>query len=336
MFSLARIITRAPSVRVSVTPVTLQLRTAATKASAAGKPAAATKSTAAKSKTAAAAAAPAPAAKRPTTKPKTKAVEVKAKKAAPTKKTAVDVKKAKKLEEELAKKAAKKQLLLEKAKEAKAKAKAASLKQKEILKARELKTKALEKKKLYLEKALLDAPIKRTRKLTAFNVYLGEKMAASFPADGSAGEAKTVFATHTSAFKNLSESEKQKYVELAEKRHLEEAQAYQAFIEKYTPVQIKEANAARRWLIKNNIKKGSSVKPLVDDRLPSARPANIYAVFLQEQYKLNPGMSFEEARTNVHGKWKTMSEAEKKAYREQAEANKLEYNAKLQSLGLKA
>ncbi|CCX31126.1 hypothetical protein FPQ18DRAFT_403912 [Pyronema domesticum] len=345
MSSLARIITRASSVRVSVTPVTLQLRTAATKATAAaaGKPApkaaaktAATKPAAAQSKTTTAAK------KKPTTKPKAEAVEAKAKKTVPTKKVAVKAEKAKKQssEAELAKKAARKELLKTRAKEAKekvkAKAKAASLRQREILKAQKIKARAIEKKKNYLEKALLDAPVKRTRKLSAFNVYLAEKMGGSLSSDGSAEQAQKVFIGHANAFKGLSESDVQKYADIATKKHIEDSRAYKAFIEKHTPAEIKEANAARRWLLKNKIKKGASVQPLVDDRVPSARPANMYAVFIQEQYKLNPGMKFQDAHTSLHDKWKSMTDAEKKIYRDQASANKLEYNAQLESLGLKA
>ncbi|KAJ5794199.1 High mobility group superfamily [Penicillium paradoxum] len=123
------------------------------------------------------------------------------------------------------------------------------------------------------------------------------------------GEAFTIAATQA---KSLSAQDEERLKAQAEKNRAANTAAYKAWIQSHTPLQIKEANAARRFLSRL-VKK--DYRNITDDRLVKA-PSSRYALYLKE--RLSSGeyqaQTQKEAFGAIAKTWNELAESEKEHY----------------------
>lgn len=91
--------------------------------------------------------------------------------------------------------------------------------------------------------------------------------------------------------------------------------AHKSWVEKHSPLEIKQANLARNQLRRHAKKVGSkrTYPHIKDDRLVKA-PANQYSLFLKDRYDSGDmkGMTIAEVGKLVGREWKSLSASEKK------------------------
>lgn len=132
-------------------------------------------------------------------------------------------------------------------------------------------------------------------------------------------------------YKNLSPSELERLNRAANEAAEENKKAYKKWVESYTPMQIREANNARRQLKAKlvNYNKGQ----IQDDRAV-ATPASAYIIFFKERYATGEfkNMSTTEAAKLVGAEWKALSASSKEKYENMAAEEKQRYARKYKSV----
>ncbi|KAH8885189.1 hypothetical protein GQ53DRAFT_751478 [Thozetella sp. PMI_491] len=122
-------------------------------------------------------------------------------------------------------------------------------------------------------------------------------------------------------YKRLPESEHTRLNAIATENKAANAAAQKAWLESFTPLQVFEANQARRRL---------GLSFLKDDRLP-LQPRNAYSLFVKsrfqsDEYASSPGKpSSVAAITQMAEEWNKMNEEERKPFYDQAEADRERY-----------
>ncbi|PLN79447.1 hypothetical protein BDW42DRAFT_172840 [Aspergillus taichungensis] len=133
-----------------------------------------------------------------------------------------------------------------------------------------------------------------------------------------------VFRRAVALSRSITPEEQQKFAAQAEANRKANATAREEWIKSHTPLQIKDANHARRRLAHLTNKKAAL---LHDDRLVK-RPSSAYAQFLQERIRNGDFkyMSVVEIGQRTGEEWKGMTESEKAKYRELEVADKHRYH----------
>ncbi|PYI35190.1 hypothetical protein BP00DRAFT_412422 [Aspergillus indologenus CBS 114.80] len=115
---------------------------------------------------------------------------------------------------------------------------------------------------------------------------------------------------------NLRSEQAEEYERIAEENKKLNEQIMADWIKSYTPAQIRDANIARRKLVKLTGKRQSRLT-LIDDPRLVARPAPPYAHFTRTQYQEDPNLinlPLLERSHRISALWKALSPEERKAY----------------------
>ncbi|PLB40023.1 uncharacterized protein BDW47DRAFT_123964 [Aspergillus candidus] len=133
-----------------------------------------------------------------------------------------------------------------------------------------------------------------------------------------------VFRRAVALSRSITAEEQQKFAAQAEANRKTNATTREEWIKSHTPLQIKDANHARRRLAHLTNKKAAL---LHDDRLVK-RPSSAYAQFLQERIRNGDFkyMSVVEIGQRTGEEWNGMTEPEKAKYRELEVADKNRYH----------
>ncbi|KAJ9204112.1 transcriptional regulator family: HMG [Paecilomyces variotii] len=176
------------------------------------------------------------------------------------------------------------------------------------------KAKALKEEIKQLKITALEPPKKLPQ--SAYTVAFQEKMVSGPKEEGKPPAQH--FKEVANAVKELPSYELERYAQIAESNKAENSAAYDAWIKSHTPLQIKDANAARRRLkqLLGDAKSGKYYQ-LSDDRLVK-KAASPYALFLKERYESGDfkHMSVQEAAARAGEEWKGLTESEKQKFNE--------------------
>lgn len=121
--------------------------------------------------------------------------------------------------------------------------------------------------------------------------------------------------------RSISAEENQRYVDIATANRAANKAAYEAWVQSHTPLQILEANKARRRL--GRIKDSKKVTLIKDDRLVK-KPLSPFIIFYQEQRDTSRSDVANLTQAAAH-EWKNLSESAKEKYREVAKADRQRY-----------
>lgn len=146
----------------------------------------------------------------------------------------------------------------------------------------------------------------------AYTVAIQDKLPEKIRTYGTLSEA---FKAASREAKALSSYEQQKYTAVADENAAKYAAKYEEFIKSHTPLQIKEANAARRKLAKL---RGTKARILHDERQVKT-PRNAFTFFLTEKGAVK------EKFASLAEEWKSASDTEKEKYVKLQEEDKLRY-----------
>ncbi|PGG96227.1 hypothetical protein GX51_07933 [Blastomyces parvus] len=137
------------------------------------------------------------------------------------------------------------------------------------------------------------------------------------------------FAGISEAYRNLDPSERQRLDEIAESNRATNKTAFHDWVYRHTPLQIKEANDARRKL-RRLLNKKRGFMEIADDRQPK-RPANAYMHFVKE-VSASGDVSTTDRMKKSAELWRALSESEKEKYQRMALEEKDQYMHRYKSL----
>jgi hypothetical protein len=106
----------------------------------------------------------------------------------------------------------------------------------------------------------------------------------------------------------------QPYVRQVESNKVANASAYEEWVKSHTPLQIREANLARKRLAKFTEQRKNPIKlpPIRDDRQVKLPPTS-FCLYLSERYESGDlkHMSIGDATARVAQEWKGLTDSEK-------------------------
>ncbi|KAL2004219.1 hypothetical protein VTN02DRAFT_5362 [Thermoascus thermophilus] len=189
----------------------------------------------------------------------------------------------------------------------KPKKKVLTAEQKEAQKAKELKRKIQELKAMALE------PPKRLN-ATAYSLAVTD-MLSKLKGKDKGKSPRELFKEATVAVKTLSPDELERYARTAEANKEANAAAYAEWVKKHTPLQIKQANEARKKLGKLLPKSKLKYPPIHDERQVT-RPRFAYIQFVKERFGSGDfkHMSMKDAATRASQEWNGLTPSEKAKY----------------------
>ncbi|PWY81909.1 hypothetical protein BO70DRAFT_362343 [Aspergillus heteromorphus CBS 117.55] len=168
------------------------------------------------------------------------------------------------------------------------------------------------------------------RPLTAYMLAIIDKMKEIKAAHSDADLPQTeIFRLATEAAKTISAEEKEKYTSTWEASKEAYPGVYRKWVESYTPIEIKQANLARKQLARLRNKKPRYIQ---DDRLVK-RPKASYILYAEERLSSSDlhDLPVPERSKHVGAEWNNMTKAQKEPYvvraAEDAERYKREYLA---------
>ncbi|KIV79326.1 hypothetical protein PV11_06892 [Exophiala sideris] len=174
--------------------------------------------------------------------------------------------------------------------------------------------------------ALLEEP--KQLPSTAFSLILVEE-------SHKAGDVRSRAAAASGRYKNLSPEEREQYNHQANENRQKNAVAYKKWVQSHTPLEIKQANNARRTLVRKAKAEGKKKRftPIHDDRSVKGH-RNAYTFFFADRHASGDlkGMSVGESGKLIGKEWKELSATERRAYDSKAEADKNRYDEELKSV----
>ncbi|KIX04261.1 uncharacterized protein Z518_07815 [Rhinocladiella mackenziei CBS 650.93] len=142
------------------------------------------------------------------------------------------------------------------------------------------------------------------------------------------GDVKSKAAAAADKYKNLSAEERERYNHEANANKEKNAQAYKQWVQSYTPLEIKNANTARRQLQRKAKADGkkTTYSGIKDDRTVKL-PVTAYAYFFQNRHASGDfkGVSIGEIGKLVGQEWKSLSSSEKQIYNDKADSDRNRY-----------
>lgn len=103
---------------------------------------------------------------------------------------------------------------------------------------------------------------------------------------------------------------------------------FKTWVESHPPVEIEQANKARRRL-KSEFNVNPSPLKLHDDRLPKRPASNAYSYFVKARHS---GDGFRKLSKELGEEWKSLSAAEKKPYQDLAVAEFTKYKQEMEKI----
>ncbi|KAG9186604.1 hypothetical protein G6011_09712 [Alternaria panax] len=152
------------------------------------------------------------------------------------------------------------------------------------------------------------------RSVTALNVFVAEN------ASGKGSGVHNV-ADIQKQFKNLTPAEREHWNHVAKERSVARRAEHQAFLNNYTPDQIRIANNARamiRKLLKDKLKgTPSHTSKLIDERAVPRKPS-AYTTFVKDRYASGDfrNIAPSDSLKLIANEWKALSTAEKQKYQD--------------------
>ncbi|KAI5855954.1 hypothetical protein BZA05DRAFT_390165 [Tricharina praecox] len=186
--------------------------------------------------------------------------------------------------------------------------------QKEAKRLRAAELRAVDKRREMKEIAL-KPPGKPVSRMSPFNIYISQHMATPGRSLISKDTADT--------YAKLPEAEKARYAELARAKTEAQKATYAAFVESHSAEEIQKANAARRWLKRNNVRGYNDL--IVDHRTPK-RPAGAFLTFYRTKFNSLEGDKIGEKAKAAGKQWASMTDVEKKPYADLALSNLQKYD----------
>jgi len=184
-----------------------------------------------------------------------------------------------------------------------------------------------------LRKLALKGPPRR-RALSAFNCYLSDNVKAGGTTEGQ----RAALAEISGNWKTISPAEREKYNHIAAERTEARAAEYKAWVESYTPDEIRLANNARlrlkKRLIKRSALNGPRKVPMtrtqtqhIEDERRVKRPSSAWTHFFSERVKSTDfkGIALQEKSRLIADEWRALSGDEKQRFVDQASADKQRY-----------
>ncbi|KAF2856236.1 hypothetical protein T440DRAFT_383814, partial [Plenodomus tracheiphilus IPT5] len=181
-----------------------------------------------------------------------------------------------------------------------------------------------------LRKTALKVPVSRAS-LSGYNAYIQEHSPK-----GSGHESAVIrgnIAALAKSFKELTPAEVEHYNHLAIQKTAAKRAEYKAWVESYTPDEIRLANNARRLLRKKlvNTRKGgrpSHTDPLVDERVPK-KPSSAYVKFSADRFASGDfkGISIAESAKLIASEWKALRTDEKEKYKSSYAADRKRFDS---------
>ncbi|KAJ5379257.1 hypothetical protein N7509_012376 [Penicillium cosmopolitanum] len=117
---------------------------------------------------------------------------------------------------------------------------------------------------------------------------------------------------------------KEQYQALADKNRATNEAAYDAWVRSHTPLQIREANNARRALARDPTRK-TRLFLIKDDRLVK-RPISAFLLFSKERSSGTDFKDMASAQVDAAKKWRSLSESEKEPYVKRAAEDRERYH----------
>ncbi|KAL4914171.1 hypothetical protein BDW62DRAFT_191046 [Aspergillus aurantiobrunneus] len=130
-----------------------------------------------------------------------------------------------------------------------------------------------------------------------------------------------VFKRATDLAREISEEERERYREMARANRTANKAAYEAWVKSHSPLEIKEANQARRQLHK--IKKTKRFVTIQDNRLVK-KPRSSFLLFTAERKNKDMSNLSDESQA-IAAEWYRLPESEKEKYREAARVDRERY-----------
>ncbi|EXJ85243.1 hypothetical protein A1O3_05918 [Capronia epimyces CBS 606.96] len=130
------------------------------------------------------------------------------------------------------------------------------------------------------------------------------------------GDAKANAVSASARYRSLSPEEREQYNHQANLNKEKNIEAYKKWVQTFTPLEIKNANSARKQLAKKAKEAGKKTKfqSIKDDRTVKA-PQNGYSFFFTDRHLSGDlkGLPVAESGKLVGREWKALSPSEKKA-----------------------
>lgn len=172
----------------------------------------------------------------------------------------------------------------------------------------------------------LKAP-KGTAKLSAYTLFI-----QNFAAERKKSGESFLLRDAGKAYKALPDSEKSKLLEQIPELISQRKAIYDEFIKKLSPAEILAENKTRAALRKTRIAAGKTIKnlsPIVDPNAPKKPLGSFFLYYAGVRGDSEfAGMSMVEQSKAIGEKWKSLGEAEKSKYVEQAQQEKEQYKKK--------
>ncbi|KAH0436966.1 hmg box [Colletotrichum camelliae] len=168
---------------------------------------------------------------------------------------------------------------------------------------------------------------------TAWQVYQTEKLRAEAIPRGEFGSRIAAFAED---FKNLSTQELQRVQETANANKLKDNATYKAWVESHTPLEIYNANVARRRLRalkpQKEGKRQNKPKSIVDERLPKS-PISSFMYYVKARWAQGDLPEGVGPATKAIGEgWTNLTEAEKAPYQALAKSDLERYEREVKDV----
>ncbi|KAL8645099.1 MAG: hypothetical protein Q9210_006894 [Variospora velana] len=164
---------------------------------------------------------------------------------------------------------------------------------------------------------------------SAYSVLLSQQMKERNAGDKQ-DPVKVIAKDCSTIYRSLSPEQREHYNHIANQNRATNKRQYGEWIRSFTPIQIRQANAARAQL-KRKTKAGW---PKLGDERQVKRFRNVYSFFLSARYKSGDlaGVPFVEASKLIGSEWKALSADEKKAYLQSAEEDSARYDQEVKAV----
>ncbi|KAF3392954.1 hypothetical protein DPV78_009549 [Talaromyces pinophilus] len=209
---------------------------------------------------------------------------------------------------------------------------------KKVKKVRKLSEDALEKRRKQRQeqkvkdtiKALIAESLKKEepklRSPIAWNLFVSEKLKGIADKDGKSSALRDIAVQ----YRELPESQRETLGQEATKLSKENGEKMREWVHSYSPLRIKQANAARKLLPKYMAKHEKSpiikLSPIHDDRQVK-RPVSAFLWFFKERVATGEyrGLPVTEISERVKAEWLNTSDSEKQLYLTKAEEDRRRY-----------
>ncbi|CRG85157.1 HMG box protein [Talaromyces islandicus] len=220
-------------------------------------------------------------------------------------------------------------------KSAKPKAKTAKKPKKKAVKPKEkLTEEQLAKKKAAQDKKKLKEELQRSKAESLAATEPKPPLSHTWPLfikkrlHGFKGSVTTQLSTISAEFKNLSSSEREELSRELEQSNQESTRAYTEWVNSHTPLQIKNANTARRRLALLTADRANPIKlSQIKDERQVKHPRTPFIIFYKE--RISSGdlkhLSLMEMSAQARSEYNELSESEKEKYKQLAQQDSERY-----------